>query len=169
MPPPLPGPTGLLWPTEVARWVAEGSCRAARTPPGLPSSVRNEPTQPFGRCGTELVSAPVPWQSRREVGMDQPWLSTGTGSSRDNWLERWQSGFRGAAVVLSASAEPRKMSGALCPLHLFFSPVRNMEGGSPPLPPPSSPQHPSASLGWISSIPKQFLLHRQYCSCPCQS
>lgn len=166
---------------DVARCVAEISCcaeslGAACTPPGLPSSVCNEPTQPLRTCSPELVSAL--WHSTRTPRREgPPWVWTIPGSARERappgmplvepGLEGWQrvdSG--GAGVVLGVSSEPGEDRQCSLPASPFQSPVSGTWRLSLPLPPPSSPQHPSASLGWISSIPEQLLLHRQHRSCP---
>lgn len=62
---------------------------------------------------------------------------------------------QGVQKWCSASAEDGQCSLSTSP---FQSPVSGTQTLSPPLPPPSPSRRPSASLGWISSIPKQLLL-----------
>lgn len=84
-------------------------------------------------------------------------------------LKGSRAGSGAAAVVLRVSSEPRANGQCSLSASYFQSPFSGTQRLSVPLPPPSAPQRSSASLGWISSTPKQLLLRRQHCSCPYQS
>jgi len=157
---------------DTARHVAEvcaASLGAACTPPGLPSSGCSEPTQPFRACGAELVSAPGRSTStpgeQEHGGCGVALAPQGTGSSRDALGGAWACAVAERGLgMLRVSSEPEEDGQRSPSASPFQSPVSGTQRLSLPLPPPSSPRHPSASLGWVSSIPKQLFLHQQHCS-----